>query len=151
MAASAAAVWRSRPPLTTGELRLTIVYLAGDSPADIDNIIKPIQDALAGGDRGDAEAAYLIAWSALEGLLRRRAVQAAIPIERLQIAPLARHLYTQGELSAEELDEVLATLATRNRLVHDFESSTVGAEAERLGALLDRLPDDPSKATASVA
>ncbi len=29
-------------------IRLTLVYLCGDSPADIDNIVKPIQDALVG-------------------------------------------------------------------------------------------------------
>jgi Holliday junction resolvase RusA-like endonuclease len=33
-------------PLSSPPLRCTIVYLSGDSPADIDNIIKPIQDAL---------------------------------------------------------------------------------------------------------
>ena len=32
----------------TGNLRFTLVYLSGDSPADIDNIIKPMQDALVG-------------------------------------------------------------------------------------------------------
>lgn len=31
-----------------GELRLTLVYLCKDSTPDIDNIIKPIQDALKG-------------------------------------------------------------------------------------------------------
>jgi crossover junction endodeoxyribonuclease RusA len=35
------------PHLKTG-IRLTLVYLCDDSPADIDNIIKPIQDALVG-------------------------------------------------------------------------------------------------------
>ena len=36
------------PPLTTAQVRLTLVYLCDDYPADIDNIIKPIQDALVG-------------------------------------------------------------------------------------------------------
>ena len=30
------------------DLRLTLVYLCDDSPVDIDNIIKPIQDAMVG-------------------------------------------------------------------------------------------------------
>lgn len=30
------------------ELRLTLVYICDDFPADIDNIIKPIQDAMVG-------------------------------------------------------------------------------------------------------
>jgi len=40
--------WTGRTPLTTPGLRLMLVYLCDDSPADIDNIIKPIQDALVG-------------------------------------------------------------------------------------------------------
>lgn len=100
---------------------------------------------------GDAEAAYLIAWSALEGLLRRRAAQAAIPVDRLPVVPLAKHLYSQGELSAEELDETLATLATRNRLVHGFESSTTAADTDRLDALLRRLLDETPDAATSAA
>ncbi len=30
------------------DLRLTLVYICDDSPADIDNIIKPIQDSMVG-------------------------------------------------------------------------------------------------------
>jgi crossover junction endodeoxyribonuclease RusA len=38
--------WR-RAPVTSGEVRLTIVFLCDDSaPIDVDNVIKPIQDAL---------------------------------------------------------------------------------------------------------
>jgi len=36
------------PPVSIPPIRFTIVYLCDDSPADIDNIIKPIQDALVG-------------------------------------------------------------------------------------------------------
>lgn len=40
--------WRGRTPYQDYGLRFTLVYLCNDSPADIDNIIKPIQDALVG-------------------------------------------------------------------------------------------------------
>jgi crossover junction endodeoxyribonuclease RusA len=40
--------WSGGTPYTKVGLRLTLVYLCDDSPADIDNIIKPIQDALVG-------------------------------------------------------------------------------------------------------
>jgi crossover junction endodeoxyribonuclease RusA len=40
--------WIGGTPLVTPGLRLMLVYLCDDSPADIDNIIKPIQDALVG-------------------------------------------------------------------------------------------------------
>ena len=41
-------VWNDGEPVTAPPLRFTIVYLCDNSPADIDNIIKPIQDALVG-------------------------------------------------------------------------------------------------------
>lgn len=45
----ASKLWTSgSPPVSSPALRFTIVYLCDDSPADIDNIIKPIQDALVG-------------------------------------------------------------------------------------------------------
>jgi crossover junction endodeoxyribonuclease RusA len=40
--------WSGGTPYKNLNLRLTLVYLCDDSPADIDNIIKPIQDALVG-------------------------------------------------------------------------------------------------------
>lgn len=36
------------PPVSSPALRCTIVYLCNNAPADIDNIIFPIQDALVG-------------------------------------------------------------------------------------------------------
>jgi crossover junction endodeoxyribonuclease RusA len=43
-------IWpKNTPPLDKLDLRCSMVYICGeDSPADIDNIIKPIQDALVG-------------------------------------------------------------------------------------------------------
>ena len=35
-------------PESVAAIRFSIVYLCGEAPADIDNIIKPIQDALVG-------------------------------------------------------------------------------------------------------
>ncbi|MFN9240903.1 MAG: RusA family crossover junction endodeoxyribonuclease [Pseudanabaena sp.] len=40
--------WKSGTPYEKSGLRQTLVYLCDDSPADIDNIVKPIQDALVG-------------------------------------------------------------------------------------------------------
>lgn len=48
VAKEAAKVWPTGSPLFGGNLRVTLVYLANDAPADVDNIIKPIQDALVG-------------------------------------------------------------------------------------------------------
>lgn len=44
----AAKAWPENQPPLEGDLRVTLVYLADDPPVDVDNIIKPIQDALVG-------------------------------------------------------------------------------------------------------
>jgi Holliday junction resolvase RusA-like endonuclease len=41
-------IWGNMLPIEDESLRVSIIYLCDDSPADIDNIIKPIQDALVG-------------------------------------------------------------------------------------------------------
>jgi hypothetical protein len=39
------ASWKS-PPISGGKIKFTVVYLCEDHPVDINNVIKPIQDAL---------------------------------------------------------------------------------------------------------
>lgn len=46
--AEAAKTWPTDAEPLAGDLRVTLVYLAADDAADVDNIIKPIQDALVG-------------------------------------------------------------------------------------------------------
>jgi len=48
VAGEASKVWPAENRPFEGDLRVTLVYLASDDPADVDNIIKPIQDALVG-------------------------------------------------------------------------------------------------------
>lgn len=45
--AEAQKVWQGQPAVAI-PCQLTLVYFCNDRPADIDNIIKPIQDALVG-------------------------------------------------------------------------------------------------------
>jgi Holliday junction resolvase RusA-like endonuclease len=40
--------WKHGTPYAKLGIRLTLVYLCGEAPADIDNIVKPIQDSLVG-------------------------------------------------------------------------------------------------------
>lgn len=46
--AEAAKAWAGRPVIVEGGLSLTLVYLCRAESLDVDNIIKPIQDALEG-------------------------------------------------------------------------------------------------------
>jgi crossover junction endodeoxyribonuclease RusA len=46
--AEAMKTWPGEPPVEAADLSVNLVYLCRADPADIDNIIKPIQDALVG-------------------------------------------------------------------------------------------------------
>lgn len=46
--AEALQTWSSTAVHQDGDLQFTLVYLCDEAPPDIDNIIKPIQDALCG-------------------------------------------------------------------------------------------------------
>lgn len=48
VAAEAGKAWPANAQPFDGDLRVTLVYLAANDSADVDNIIKPIQDALVG-------------------------------------------------------------------------------------------------------
>lgn len=48
MRSEAQKIWTGGSPIQDTNLQLTLVYLCDDYPPDIDNIIKPIQDALVG-------------------------------------------------------------------------------------------------------
>lgn len=47
VAEEAAKTWE-RSPIADKNLQCTLIYLCGDAPVDVDNIVKPILDALKG-------------------------------------------------------------------------------------------------------
>jgi hypothetical protein len=88
---------------------------------------------------GEIEAAFLSLWAITEALMRKRAEQALIPIERFPPVALIKHLYSQGELSIEQYDKVMSLVAVRNRLVHGFQTPELEAAVVELQALADDL------------
>lgn len=48
VAGEAGKVWGERPVIRAGDLHLMLIYLNRRNPPDLDNINKPIQDALVG-------------------------------------------------------------------------------------------------------
>ena len=73
---------------------------------------------------GQGEAAFLLLWSALEGILRLLGERAHLPLKSLPPSALIRELYSDGELSREQFDTLLKILPLRNQLVHGFGSAT---------------------------
>lgn len=64
------------------------------------------------------EPATLYLWSIFEAALRKRAIDQNIPIERLPASMLINHMYSQGEVSVNEINIFREFMNKRNRLAH---------------------------------
>ncbi len=67
---------------------------------------------------GAIEPALLYLWSIFEAALRKRAIEQNIPVERLPAAMLLNHMYSQGEVSVNDIDLLREFMLKRNRIAH---------------------------------
>lgn len=88
---------------------------------------------------GENEGAFLLLWVIIEALLRRRAEEVSIPIEKFPTVSLIKHMYSQGELSIQEYDRAMLLLSVRNRYIHGFEAPEVNESVSELLALVNEL------------
>ncbi|WP_035559962.1 hypothetical protein [Hymenobacter sp. IS2118] len=89
---------------------------------------------------GDSESAFLLAWAALETLLRRHAEAQALPFDQLADLSLLRQLYSFGHLSIPHYDFALEALTLRDELTHGFQpTQPIEPAANQLLALLNDL------------
>lgn len=74
--------------------------------------------------QNQTEAAALLAWSAVEAILRRRARAAAPEIERQSSARVLKHLYGLGRLQPDLYEKLLSLMQFRNAVAHGFAPRT---------------------------
>ena len=88
---------------------------------------------------GEHEPALLYLWSIFEALLRKRAIEISMPIERFPALQVINHLYSLGELSLSQYDFAILVLENRNKLAHGFLANLDGTLVERFKTLVDSL------------
>jgi hypothetical protein len=88
---------------------------------------------------GHREAAFLWLWTAFEAALRRRAVAADLPIERLSASSIVNYLYSEGELSLNQFELAGGLIKTRNSVAHGYQISELEEAARSLGQLTREL------------
>ena len=88
---------------------------------------------------GEVEVAFWYLWGILEAAMRRQARQVAIPIERFPANSLINHLYSQGELSMEQFDQVRVIQTVRDRLIHGYQLPNLGEPTKQLQGLVNKL------------
>jgi hypothetical protein len=93
-------------------------------------------------ETGEAEAAILLFWSALEALLRRHAESVDLPLEHLSVTSLLNYLYSDADLSFEHFDQAKKLLAGRNQLAHGFPLAEASQQATQLQGLIDDLSSE---------
>jgi hypothetical protein len=87
----------------------------------------------------EVERAFLSLWVALEGMLRREAVETAIPVERLATRVLLDQLYSYGDLGMEWFESARALLEVRDRVIHGFRTDDLAEVAPRLLGLVHEM------------
>ncbi len=88
---------------------------------------------------GENEGAFLLLWVIIEALLRRRAEEVSIPIEKFPTLSPIKHMYSQGELSIQEYDRAMLVKSLRNRFIHGFQTPEINESISELLALVNEL------------
>jgi hypothetical protein len=86
--------------------------------------------------------ALITAWSGIEGLLRRRAEERAVPVSALSTRVLVKQLYSQGLLSQRQYRDLESLQRYRNAVVHGLNDEGVAEAAARVVGLFDELLDE---------
>lgn len=123
--------------------RFSLVFVQPDQPdliseahaAPLSLVQERTQNADALLNAGQTEAAFLLLWSALEGILRLLGDRAHLPLSSLPTSTLIRELYSAGELNREQFDSLMQLLPIRNQLVHGF-GSQENVDVRRLRLLV---------------
>jgi hypothetical protein len=89
--------------------------------ADDAKVTRMLEDAETLSREGHLEAAGLIAYSALEAILRRRAQSAAPQIERQSSARVLKQFYELGTLNPKTFEKLHQLMQFRNAVAHGFQ------------------------------
>ncbi|MGH7335764.1 MAG: hypothetical protein ACREKS_24045 [Candidatus Rokuibacteriota bacterium] len=110
--------------------RFSLVFVNPNQPDDISEaqpaplamLRERVRNANALVQTGQSEAAFLLFFSGLEGILRFLGQRAQLPLESLPPSTLIRELYSAGEINREQFESLMRLLPIRNSLVHGFRS-----------------------------
>jgi hypothetical protein len=89
--------------------------------ADDEQVTRMLENAETLSKEGHVEAAGLIAYSALETILRRLAQSEAPQIERQSSARVLKELYSLGKIHPDTFEKLLPLMEFRNAVAHGFQ------------------------------
>jgi hypothetical protein len=125
--------------VTPEDVDVAVVLEGGDPIPTWDQLADRIARAEDLYRAKEVDRAFLSLWVALEGVLRRDAVETAIPIERLVTHVLLAELYSYGDLGMEWYDSARALLEVRDRVIHGFRIDDLDEVVPRLLRLVHEM------------
>lgn len=127
--------------------RFSLVFVSPDQPDQVSEVqpapLSLLEKLAANAETllqsGETEGAFLLFWSALEGILRVLGHRAQLPLESLPPSTLIRELYSAGELNMAQFELLMRFLPIRNQLVHGFGAPKETYDVEELHLLVDNF------------
>jgi hypothetical protein len=115
-------------------------------------IIERLGEAKTLASKGYFSAAFLMAWSTAEAVLRRIASKNGLDTSGYSPAALYKELYSIGAISRRAYETFAEAVQTRNSLVHGFKVSAppLSAKLDRLIATVDRLLQEVDSKRAAI-
>ena len=103
---------------------------AGAKPFSAKSIHRRLAEAEKARDAGFGAAAFLLAWSAAEAVLRELVAAEGVTIERITTAAyVLDYAVYQGVIAREDYNRLTGLMAYRNALIHGFEVEGFDGEA----------------------
>lgn len=130
--------WRFELVITNPELQTSVP--AHGETLSRKQIVERQGEAKTLASKGYLSAAFLIAWSAAEAVLRRIASKSGLDSAGYSPSALYKELYSIGAISRKAYEVFVEAVQTRNSLVHGFQvSDPARTTLDRLIATADGL------------
>jgi len=111
--------WRFELVVTNSRERGSILT-ATDEVLNDAEIKNKLQEAQLLSEQEFGEAAFVIAWSAAEAVMRNIAEKERIAKEKVSFASLSKNLYVQGVLDKPQYDVLTEASRVRNSIIHGY-------------------------------
>jgi hypothetical protein len=106
------------------------------SPAQVSRLLSSAETLSAA---GETEAYAMLAWSAVEAILRRTAQSVAPELERQSSARVLKHLYSLGHIEPDTYETLFLLMQFRNAVAHGFEPKILPPSISDLVPAIRRL------------
>lgn len=124
-----------------------VVATGTEDVLDYNEIANRLQEAQILSQQEFGEAAFVIAWSATEAVMRKMAVSERITKEKSSFEYLSKNLYAQGLLEKDQYETLLEAALIRNSIVHGYkEPQSLGKTFNKVLSITNKLLSEAAPA-----